>query len=315
MRLQDLYNYAIIPTKVTKTSEHIREIISARDFEVLGEIVNQSSFSIGNYSRSVEGILNMDASKFGCAALETYLNISHDPISDKSISWAMIRTYYATFFAAHACLRTIGVLVSRLDRSSVAVLHNESSSLYPASQKPFASTYKVNYLKPSSELVFNQIDNESGYHESFWGVFFNFIDTGLNSPLRTQTTYQDEILLISAIRDNLAKSSNYSWLSEIRNKINYQLPSDIWYPYSAKQKIKFHGVFKGLMLRKSSISDYKKLSSSHDYQKFIGTCDAIIDLMIDIVTDFFQTSETMNSIHKQNFLRLTKIFKQRKHAA
>lgn len=316
MRISDLFDHQLISIRVSSMPKHIKEIIKSYDFETLTTLAVNNSFKIGNYSRSAQSLLNIETSKYACAALESYLNIDSDPLSQKSLSWAMIRTYYSAFFAAHACLRTIGVFVSRLDKLSCDILENESIRTYPSSLRPLVATYKISYSDSNRELSFKQIDSSSGYHDNFWDVYSEFIEVGLNSPKRAQTVYQDELLFVTAIKDNISNNqqNKFSWLSTIRNKVNYELPQELWYPYKSKKKDTFHGrYFDECSVIKSQLIDYKSLASKTEYYRFIATCDAIIDLMIQTVESFFNMNELKNDEYKNNFTLLLKRYNSSKY--
>jgi len=316
MQVSDLFNYATVTVGATKSYEHVRELINLHDFESISIISAQDSFILGHYSRNIESILNYEAARYGCAALETYLNISHEPISHKSLNWALIRSYYAAFFAAHACLRTAGYLVCHLDKNNVSIIQDDVNRHYPGSVKPFASTYRIKYDASSLQLNFNQTDSSGGYHETFWPVFLEYLNFGFSSPLSSQVTFQDEILLLSMIRDNLLGSGNYAWLSEIRNIVNYKLPLEIWYPYTAKKKAPFYEeILRDSNVRKNDLNDFKKLTSTQIYPKFVGTCDAIIALMMPVVNMFFAQSQIRNNKHAQTYNRLIDIYNETKYAA
>jgi hypothetical protein len=312
MRFADLYDYKLISSRQISSVEHVSDIIRASDFEVSTTLDKQNSFVLGNYSRSIESLLSLEVSKYACAALESYFKIVADPLSNKSTGWALIKAYYSAFFAAHASLRTIGIIVSRLDKSVCEIIHKDAIRFYPGSLKPFTSTYKISYVEAARVMQFQQIDAEGGYHESFWNVYYQFIEAGLNSPKKHETVYQDELVLINHLKNNISKSPKYSWLSVIRNRINYQLPSDFWFPYNSDKKSIFYTfILSEIGQKKQILKDYKNLESKEEYYRFVATCDTIINLMIYIVDEFFIRNSSKNNIHKNTYYKLSRQYSKR----
>lgn len=318
MQLPDLYIHKFVATRETSNYRHFSELISARDFEINAPIISQSEFELGNHSRSAESLLNNEICKYACAALETFLDIRNDNLSIKSISWALIRTYYASFYAAHACLKSVGQFVTRLENKSSEIIQKEAIIYYPTSLKPFASEFHVVYDDRANKLTFKQLDKlkGGGYHERFWYIFNDFIEVGLQSPLRTQTVYQDELLFLQSLKDNVNKSGAPTWLSAIRNQINYQMPLDIWYPYEKKQKSAFYqNIIKTSNTDKKVLSDYGDLNSSFELVKFNCTCNGIIDLMIKLTDTYFTKTSIKSNTKKATFDRLLKHYKDNKYVA
>jgi hypothetical protein len=316
MQLSDLYSHKFIATRETSNYRHFSQLIDTRDFEVNTEIVSQSEFVIGNHSRSTESLLNNEICKYACAALETYLEIKNDSLSVKSISWALIRTYYASFYAAHACLKSVGQFVTRLESKSCEIIQKEAIMYYPTSLKPFASEYHIIYDNSSNNLIFKQLDKSKGggYHERFWFIFNDFIEVGLQSPLRSQTVYQDELLFLQLLKDNVNKNGSPTWLSSIRNQINYQMPLDIWYPYDKKQDTNYYQkLIKTSNTQKKVLSDYNDLNSNTEIAKFCCTCNGIIDLMIKLTDTYFAKTAIKGNLKKATFERLLNLYNQIKY--
>lgn len=316
MQLPDLYIHKFVATRETSNYRHFSELISERDFEVNSAIISQSEFELGNHSRSAESLMNNEVCKYACAALETFLEIKSDTLSVKSISWALIRTYYASFYAAHACLKSVGQFVTRLEVKSSEIIQKEAVIYYPSSLKPFASEYHVVYEDSTNNLIFKQLDKSkgSGYHEKFWHIFNDFIEVGLQSPLRSQVVYQEELLFLQSLKDNVNKSGKPTWLSTMRNQINYQMPLDIWYPYEKKQNTDFYkNLIKTSNTDKRALRDYSDLNSSLDIVKFNCTCNGIIDLMIKLADTYFAKNLIKGNIRKATFERLLKHYNNKKY--
>jgi hypothetical protein len=318
MQFPDLFSHKFVSTRETANYRHFSELILSRDFEVNAPITSQSDFELGNHSRSAETLINSEITKYSCAALETFLDIKNDSLSSKSISWALIRTYYASFYAAHACLKAVGQFVTRLENKTTDIIQKEALIYYPSSVKPYASEYHVTYDIGSKRLSFKQLDKSKGggYHERFWYIFNEFIDIGLESPLKSQTIYQDEILFVQSLKDNVNKNGAPTWLSAMRNHINYHLPMDLWFPYDNKHKRNFYeNIIRSSNKTKSSLSDYQDLNSNSELIKFNCTCYGIVDLMIHIIEGYFSMSSIKGNSKKATFDRLLKLYKTKKYVA
>ena len=317
MRYTDLFTHKFIITRETGSFKHLSELINSKDFEVITPILLNSSFKLGNHSRSSESLLNNEICKFACAALESFVEITSNKISQKSLSWALIRTYYASFFAAHACLKAVGFFVSRLDRKSCDIIQQEALIYYPGNVKPLATDYLVKYYQDLNELEFIQLNSIHGgsYHERFWPVYNDFIDIGLNSPLATQLTYQDDILFIRSIKDAMNFKGVPYWLSTKRNEINYKLPCELWFPYeNSKKAIYYENLIKSNCKKRNNLLDYNDFNSADELVRFNIICTSIIDFMIQVVDEYFNKSEIRGNLKKATYNRILKIYLQNKYA-
>ena len=316
MDISDVFDYQVIATSHINSTTNIKMLIEKYEFEIVNKINNPSGFEIGNYSRFVEGILNSEISKYACAALESYLFKYSSKLSGKSISWDLISTYYSAFFAAHACLKTVGILVSRISNKHVAILERESNKIFSDSLKPHASTYLIRYEQNSRRINFNHLD-KGGYHEVFWKVFSKeFITIGLSSVKANQTVYQDELLFLNSILNNLNSSSEFSFLTKVRNEINYALPRAIWYPYTKEYKSEYYShLFDTKSSRKKELSEFTNLESTDKYLKFVATCDALMHLMFDMVNFFFERGKTSHNNSRRHYYKLLKEFEKKNYTS
>src|SRR5690349_5535781 len=60
-----------------------------------------------------------DLNRFATASIESAVSIARIGNLSRSTAWAIIKSYYSAFFAAHSILRMLGVAVSRLDGHQV----------------------------------------------------------------------------------------------------------------------------------------------------------------------------------------------------
>jgi hypothetical protein len=186
--------------------------------------------------------LSYDHERFALASLESRLFSKPERGRPRAISWPLLKTYYAAFFGAHALMRAVGQAVTRVDSALAARLSN-IAALYSSSTRVEAGTYHFRVSQQDDRSVsafLRKCDDTGGAHDQFWRAFYKFL-----SELSATLSAADEpdaaytIGEITEIQLILASNgfSSGTWLSSIRNRINYQHELQVWYPYGASPAV------------------------------------------------------------------------------
>lgn len=173
-------------------------------------------------------ILIGDSWRFISAAFQTVAKIRSEIVEKETLPWSLIRLYYAAFYAAHALVRLFGESCSRFDQkhirqlTTVASSQGKSSSLeigqYHCALNASASGFQAKLL-------------DGGLHESFWGMFGEWIERMANAVAAnrgslTVSEAQQVVLKLEKIRD-ITKSAR---LSATRNRLQYRHELGVWFP-------------------------------------------------------------------------------------
>lgn len=183
----------------------------------------------------IASALASDCGRFSCAAFQSVADITSGFDDRDSFPWAVVQLYYGAFYAGHALIRTVGEGCSffykrHTDRiASVADANGISPPL-----RMDAGLYHCVLNSTSSVITYNKAaSNAGGAHEAFWLVFGNKVksiaDAILAGPLPTidaQAVYAK----LNQLLQILNRKGGYSWLSGVRNDLQYRLQHDAWFP-------------------------------------------------------------------------------------
>ncbi|UWR43629.1 hypothetical protein [Phaeobacter inhibens] len=184
--------------------------------------------------------IGYDFERFALAARESHAIASLEKESIGVLGWPTLKCYYASFFAAHAILRSRGASISKLERghtnhinSVLNVYQNGASPISPGMfwvsviDDPSNGPGEISVsLKPQSK-------NGAGVHEAFWMEFCSFLNDEAANAVSTGAPGASDFVVKT---DELSKTilnggKTGSWLSHVRNQINYQHAHDLWLPY------------------------------------------------------------------------------------
>jgi len=188
-------------------------------------------------TRDIIGSVALDISRFASASFQTIRSMPTEFTEKETIPWAVIRTYYAAFYAGQALIRLFGESCSYFDREHIARI-SELGKIY-------AKTPEFRLSKSVYHCVLNNataaIDCKSlregagGAHEAFWNVFGIRINTlsediltGSLSAIEAQAVFSKMNSLYQCIRSRGAPL--HSWLSVVRNEVQYRHSHDVWLP-------------------------------------------------------------------------------------
>ncbi|MFC7554059.1 hypothetical protein ACFQU7_20415 [Pseudoroseomonas wenyumeiae] len=188
-------------------------------------------------SSAILNAVASDSARFASAAFQTIRRASIDVGDKERISWGIIQSYYASFYAAHAVSRVLGLSCSYFDRSHVQRIRNLGVAL---GRNPAFRVKSGAYLcgVHSNSTVIkskNLQDVAGGSHEVFWNLFSDILDNlsvkmldGNLSIIERQAVYAKLQSLRQVLQSRNAPLS--SWLSVVRNDVQYRHKHKIWLP-------------------------------------------------------------------------------------
>jgi len=182
--------------------------------------------------------LASDINRFSLASFESASHVSRNAKFPKAAAWPLISSYYSGFFAAHGILRILGISCIHLDatlRDFLNGVADTTGMLHQPIKKGFY-TFRLTSATASLECE-RSAPASGGVHESFWETFANEMEQLRESILlSTAQSAEKNRLTYSKLGDLLAilKSDSHvrgTWLSSVRNRINYSHLMESWYPY------------------------------------------------------------------------------------
>lgn len=183
-----------------------------------------------------------DSSRLASSAFQSMRSLSELVGTSEEVAWGLIRAYYASFYAGHSLLRLFGESCSHFDRTHMAFLATLAKAMGKTPSFTLSmGTYRC-VLNSSSSLVTSTVlqTSSGGAHEVFWKAFAARLkiigDEALLGPLaavEAQAVYAKLAAFQQSISNGGAPSA--SWLSAIRNDIQYRQGCGVWLPVEFKK--------------------------------------------------------------------------------
>jgi hypothetical protein len=181
----------------------------------------------------VSQIVAADCSRLSVAALQSVME-SNRLAGDKfAIPWSLIKAYYAAFYAGHAIVRILGGGCCWLETSHVDRIRDGAQAL--GIVPPFrldTGNYQCQVSNSGTAFHWTRMSAGRGTHESFWHYFEVFVRskaadvlTGSMVPADAQAAFSQ----LSALLDLGAARRSSSWMSRVRNEIQYQFEHSVWH--------------------------------------------------------------------------------------
>lgn len=217
----------------------IREWLSAATYapSVTGKDIILSGINDRDFLLALASDINRTA----MAASETLRNITEITALPKSMAWPYVKLYYASLFYAHSLLRLWGRFPTYFRTSDLLKLR-ETCASYSISP-PFKLQTGQFLLKADiaqSQLTISSDNGGGGTHEAVWREFNKALTELLAQVKKAPYLTVDKDMIIcdiASIQSVSSKaSSNTSWLSFMRNEIQYRQGEGVWYPYKNKDK-------------------------------------------------------------------------------
>ncbi|WP_162560454.1 hypothetical protein [Methylobacterium durans] len=191
---------------------------------------------------TVANSLAVDIARFASASFQSVLSASQALVSKDEIPWAFIRIYYAAYYAGHALTRMLGISCSYLDRNHIA--HIQKLGIAVGRSPNFtmkASAYHCVLTSNSALLESTSLrEGGGGAHEAFWDVLGEKLKEVAEQVLLQSANQSDAQAVFAKIEAWRAKvkshgSPLHSWLSTIRNEVQYRQAHGLWLPIGVRK--------------------------------------------------------------------------------
>ncbi|WP_394696161.1 hypothetical protein [Pseudoxanthomonas japonensis] len=223
--------------------------LGVRDWLVDGDWVfddrigkNRARISANAYDGFAQASVN-DALRLSIASLESAGSFLSVPkgMDERRCAWVVISIYYAAFFAANALMRFSGYSCTNLNSVECASI-NEMARLtgFEGSSSKHVLGQGLYFVRPigttGSSIGIDALNGAGGVHIQFWIGFKRFLDDlkiSIKASSRLSAEKAAALKELSSLGSGLSfgGSANGSWLSEIRNSVNYRFDYGSWYPY------------------------------------------------------------------------------------
>ena len=209
------------------------------DFDVANQTI-QADF------RGPEAIVDSIASdsiRFASAAFQTVNTVSKDIVDKHGIAWSLVRMYYSAFYGGHALIRLLGESCSFFDRSHIARISALGFALgkIPGFRLE-AAAHRCLVNSSATVITCRSLrGGTGGAHESFWSMFGARLKYVSEELLKGPLPPGEAQLVFAKVNDLLRSLSGHraplhSWLSIIRNDVQYRHHFGVWLPCEVSKK-------------------------------------------------------------------------------
>jgi hypothetical protein len=180
-----------------------------------------------------------DCCRLSFAAFQTIAPVSLEIVERDTVAWSLVKIYYAAFYAGQALIRIFGESCSFFDRRHVTRLI-ELGEIYGLqwSFSIHSGLYRCVLSSDSTALKCTQTRGAAGIHDAFWTVFGTRIQklaeatlTGTLATADAQSVYAQ----LDRLTEIMRRRTGYSWLSNVRNDLQYRQHYGVWFPARLKQ--------------------------------------------------------------------------------
>lgn len=202
------------------------------------------SMAVHSIDPFVDSCVN-DAIRLANAAFESAAAKEVASLAPHACAWQFIRYYYSAYFAANALMRLCGYACTNLtviDCTSI----NEQAMLYGVGglgdrDKIAPGLYYARFDSSKTPTVtLRASSSKGGVHIQFWVGFLAFLGSLKHDINKSSAPKVDQLAALTelaALTAELQRSGTQqgSWLSEMRNAVNYRFEHGLWFPYDDAQ--------------------------------------------------------------------------------
>jgi hypothetical protein len=186
-----------------------------------------------------------DCSRFSSAAFQTIAAVPHSLLETETLSWGLIKSYYAAFYAGHALMRMFGESYSYLDRSQC----NHISSLATAIGNNPTFQVQAGPYRCSITPAVSAVDcvrlggNSGGAHEVFGAAFGAKMKKVREGILTGPLAATDAQVVFAKLSEHARQCCSlpapmHGWLSLVRNDLQYRHGFGAWKPTTVKRQVR-----------------------------------------------------------------------------
>lgn len=279
-------------------------LIAAQRYQVYSSITATSAVLTFSDWRDVTKAFAGDCGRMSSAAVETVTDIVRNERLPKSLGWCLVRAYYSAFFAAHAVERLLGRSVVQIDGQAAAAI-NAIGSAYGNLNAPGITrgTFVCVADGANKTLAINKV-NADGSHAALWLDFLKLLRQTANEILSSNATTADgqaAAAKLSELEAALTATGTFqggSWLSFVRNRVNYQHAFGAWYPYKERSPYysDLHSKIQSWKNDPVTFSIWPQ--KGRELQRFIETSMMIVALCRELCADMAQRCPQGRSFHE-----------------
>lgn len=282
---------------MTPTLVGVESWLTSGAFSWLPSPAGEVLLDVSNNTDSLAEAIASEVSRFSCATYESLLDAEPGLHADRALGWALVRYYYATFYAAHALLRISGQSVTMISPQTASKLNIIGGQYFGISPGVTTGLHLVRVDPHNrSRVSIRKIGGGGGgSHEEMWKLFLDLVMELEGQLILTQGQSQDALHAVQTLTD-LRKQlcrrgkNNGSWLSSVRNDLNYRHDHGVWYPYKVTSKVATSLITRMQRWLPGAVDGYEIGRVSDELGCFVDSCNVMTRLLTAALSDLSMRS-------------------------
>jgi hypothetical protein len=172
-----------------------------------------------------------DCSRLAVSAFQSLVSIQQETLERDLLPWAFVKLYYASFYAGHTLTRLLGMACSYFEGRHITRIEAQRQAYgIDPEFRIEAGLYRCSLNGPATQLSCQRI---GGSHETFWSEFGDHIRHVTGAVLDAGLVAADAQLVfgqLQAFDQLLRRHGSPSWLSTLRNDVQYKHQYAVWFP-------------------------------------------------------------------------------------
>ena len=158
-----------------RTTRSVLGLLASQNYQVYSPTKSTSAeLHFSDWNDVLDAFAD-DCARLCSAAFETIEGIATSKRLPKSVSWLIVRCYYAAFYAAHAVMRMVGKSLTQLDAPATNAIDSVSHLFGMLPGRGLErGLYVCQAVSSTASLQLNKVSSE-GSHEALWSNFFGMI--------------------------------------------------------------------------------------------------------------------------------------------
>jgi hypothetical protein len=173
-----------------------------------------------------------DCCRLSGSAFQTICSVADEAFDRDALPWELIKLYYSAFYAGQTIIRLLGESCSFFDGRHISRIDAVGQAIGKTPGfRIDAGLYRCVIDTSVTKLTCTRITG--GTHESFWGVFGERIKVTTENVLRGPLVPSDAQAVfaqLDAFVRLIRRHGSYSWLSTLRNDLQYRHLYKVWFP-------------------------------------------------------------------------------------
>ena len=241
--LQPFIVEGLLSTSGRTAATTLAEVITAPKAGYDFSVVDATKTVILDFreSTAITAALASDCGRFSSASFQSAAYVAVELTEGDKFAWALVKLYYSAFYAGHALIRVLGEGCSFFYKKHTEHLSEMCATVgIKPTFRIEAGLYHCLLNDNATAISFLRARGTAGgAHESFWLIFGNKLRAVSEEILRgdlTRVDAQNVFSQFDQLLQIIGRQGGYSWLSRVRNDLQYQHAHEAWYPSKVRPR-------------------------------------------------------------------------------